>query len=206
MQTSGEIQSSGVANIMSMPAKDPWSAEALKSRADTGDPVAVLAKKTEKGDYAGALRAFDALDRESAAMVSARLYKLRALQGLGNKEALNAFFLRPDVPDKEYFLAKAQYFTALKRYIEAADQCEKGRQVPATIGDAAVLDRTLSYVKASCLTSHFMTAPTEDARKQAVDSWLEMKYLLRNSQGHPYFELADKNILLLTDQSKKTEP
>jgi hypothetical protein len=206
MQPSEEIQSGAVANIMSMPAHETWSAGASQGPADTGDPVAALAKKTEKGDYAGALRAFDALDRENAATVSARLYKLRALQGLGNKEALTAFFLRPDVPDKEYFLAKAQFFNALKRYVEAADQCDRGRIVPATIGDAAVLDRTLSYVKASCLTSQFMTAPTEEARKQAVDSWLEMKYLLRNNQGHPYFELADKNILLLSDQSKKTEP
>jgi hypothetical protein len=195
---SGEIQSSSVANIMS--AKDHSPAKALQG--GTGDPVAALAEKNEKGDYAGALRAFDALDQESAATVRARLYKLRALLGHRNNEALTAFFLRPDVPDKEYYLAKAQFFTGLKRYVEAVAQCDKGRQVPASLGDAVVSDQTLSYVKASCLTSLFMIEPTEEARKLALDGWVDVKYLLRKNRENPYYVLAEKNIDLLISQAK----
>ena len=194
---SGEIQSGRVADMMSMPAKNLSPAQVLQ-----GDPVAALADKNEKGDYAGALRAFDALDRESAATVRARLYKLRALLGLGNTEALTAFFLRPDVPDKEYYLAKAQFFTGLKRYVESVDQCDKGRQVPASLGDAVVSDQTLSYVKASCLTSLFMIEPTEEARRLALDGWVDVKYLLRKDRENPYYLLAEKNIDLLISQAK----
>jgi hypothetical protein len=108
------------------------------------------------------------------------------------------------VPDKEYFLAKAQHLASFKRYAEAADLCDKSRQAQASIGDAEALDLTSSYVKASCLTNNFMVLGTEEARKLALESWFEVKYLFRSNQDHPYFALANKNIRLLSNQSKKT--
>jgi serine/threonine protein kinase len=200
----GEIKSGQVADMLSPGSQNKPLISSLESKYGTRDLLKILAEETAKGNFGTALKVFEALDRESAATVSARLYKLRAVQGLGNKEALDAFFLRPDVPDKEYFLAKAQHLASLKRYAEAADLCDKSRQAQASIGDAQALDLTSSYVKASCLTNNFMVLATEDARKQALESWFEVKYLLRSNQGHPYFELSNKNIRLLSDQSKKT--
>jgi serine/threonine-protein kinase len=200
----GEIKSGQVANILSPGSREKPLISSLQNTYGTKDLLTILAEETGKGNFGTALKVFEALDRESAATVSARLYELRALQGLGNKEALDAFFLRPDVPDKEYFLAKAQHLASFKRYAEAADLCDKSRQAQASIGDAEALDLTSSYVKASCLTNNFMVLGTEEARKLALESWFEVKYLFRSNQDHPYFELANKNIRLLSNQSKKT--
>jgi hypothetical protein len=199
-----EIKSGKVADILSPGSREKPLISSLQNTYGTKDLLTILADETAKGNFGTALKVFEALDRENAATVSARLFKLRALQGLGNKEALDAFFLLPDVPDKEYFLAKAQHFASFKRYAEAADLCDKSRQAQTSIGDAEALDLTSSYVKASCLTNNFMVLATEDARKQALESWFEVKYLIRSNQDHPYFELANKNIRLLSDQSKKT--
>jgi serine/threonine-protein kinase len=178
----------------------------LKKKYGTHDLLEILGRETDKSHFVAALQLFDALDKESAATVRARLYKLRAMQGLGNKEALDAFFLRPDIPDKEYYLAKAQYFTSLKRFIEAIDMCEKSRQSPASIGGSDSLDRISSYIKASCLTSLFIASSTDEARKRAIDSWNDLLAQLRDNQDHPFYALAEKNIHLLADQTNSAKP
>jgi serine/threonine protein kinase len=198
-----EIKSSQVENLLLPAGRASPLVASLQKKYGKKDLLQILAEETNKGDFRTALTLFDALDRESAATVAARLYKLRALRGLGNKEALGEFFLRPDVPDKEYLLAKAQHLASLKRYAEAAILCDDGRHAPATIGDAASLDLTSSYVKASCLTSNFMVLATEEARKKALDAWSDVQNLLMNNPGHPYFKLAEKNIQVLTDQAQK---
>jgi serine/threonine protein kinase len=195
----GEIQRSQEAEILVFGNEAKTLIASLQNTYGTKDLLTILAKETGKANFDAALKVYEALDRESAATASAQMYKLRALQGLGNKEGLAAFFLRTDVPDKEYFLAKAQHLASFRRYAEAADLCDKSRQAQTSIGDAEALDLTSSYVKASCLTKNFMVLATEDARKKALESWFEMKYLLRGDQGHPYFELANKNIKLLSD-------
>lgn len=173
---------------------------ALQRKYGTRDMLDILGRETDKGKFVSTLRLFDALDRESAATVRARLYLMRALKGLSNKGALAAFFMRPDIPDKEYFVAKAQYLASLKRYIEAIDMCETGRQSPACIGVADSLDRMASYLKASCLTSLFVASSTEANRKRALESWNELKALMRTRQDDPYYGLAEKNIRLLSDR------
>ncbi|HMD67260.1 MAG TPA: serine/threonine-protein kinase [Chitinivibrionales bacterium] len=179
---------------------------ALQRKYGTKDMLEILGRETDRGKFVSSLRLFDALDRESAATVRARLYMMRALKGLGNKGALAAFFMRPDIPDKEYFVSKAQYLASLKRYIEAIDMCEKGTQSPACIGGADSLDRMSAYLKASCLTSLFVASSTGDARKRALESWNELRVLLHNRQDDPYYGLAEKNIRLLSDRPNGAAP
>jgi len=199
----GDIQSNHAEDLLLPSGTATPLVASLQKQYGTNDLLKILAEETNKGDFTTALSLFDALDRESAATVAARLYKLRALQGLGNKEALGAFFLRPDVPDKEYYLAKAQHLASFRRYAEAEALCDESRRAPASIGDAGALDLTSSYVKASCLTGDFMVQATEEARKKALDAWSEVQNLLMGNPGHPYFKLAEKNIQVLTDQASK---
>jgi serine/threonine protein kinase len=203
-RTTSEIKSSQIGDILSSGVKGKALVVSLQKQYGTKNLLAILSNETDKKNYANTLTVFDALDKESAATVKARLYKLRALLGLNNKEALAAFFLRPDLPDKEYYVAKAQHLAVLKQYGEAADLCDKSRQAQAILGDAAALDLNSVYVKASCLTGNFMVSATQESRKKALDSWFEVKRRLRNDPLHPFFVLANKNILLLSDQSKKT--
>jgi serine/threonine protein kinase len=197
--SSGEAKSGWQSGAAPGP-EDRALVAALKRKYGTKDLLEILGRETDRNNFVSALRLFDALDRESAATVRARLYKMRALKGQGNKEALAAFFLKPDIPEKEYFAAKAQYFASLKRYIEAIDMCEKSRQSPACIGGDDSLDRISAYLKASCLTSLFVASSTDDARKHALESWNDLRAILRNRQDDPFFGLAEKNIRLLSDR------
>jgi hypothetical protein len=47
-----------------------------------------------------------------------------------------------------------------------------------------------------------MIEPTEEARKLALDGWVDVKYLLRKNRENPYYVLAEKNIDLLISQAK----
>jgi hypothetical protein len=47
-----------------------------------------------------------------------------------------------------------------------------------------------------------MVLATEEARNKAFDCWFEVKFLLRKTQDHPYYKLAEKNILLLSDEAR----
>jgi serine/threonine-protein kinase len=198
----GETNGSQAAEAAAGGGEGKMLIASLQNAYKTTDLLLILAGETEKGNFAAALRVFDALDEEGAATVKARLYKMRALQGLGNKEAIAAFYSRPDTPDKEYLLSKAVYLASLKRYAEAIILCDQSKEAPACIGSADSLDLTSLYVKASCLTSNFMVLATEEARNKAFDCWFEVKFLLRKTQDHPYYKLAEKNILLLSDEAR----
>ena len=41
---------------------------------------------------------------------------------------------------------------------------------------------------------------TDDARKRALESWNDLRGLLRSRQDDPYYGLAEKNIRLLSDR------
>ncbi len=199
----GDVRSESVANRLTSPSQGRLRMASLERKYRTKDMVEILGREADKGDFVAVLTLFDALDEESAATVRARIIKLRALEALGNREALDAFFLRPDIPDKEYYLSKAQYLASQKRYVEAIDLCEMSRQSPACIGSADSLDRLASYIRASCLTNLCIGSPDPQARQRAIDGWNDVKNLLGDDRDHPYYALAEKNIQLLSDQPAK---
>lgn len=198
----GVLKNSQDAESVALDIKGKSLIASLEDEYQTTDLLSILAGETEKGNFGTSFKVCDALDNEAAATVQAQLYKLRTLWGLGNKEAIAAFYSGPDVPDKEYLLSKAQYLASLKRCSEAVSLCDQCMKAQACLGNGDSLDITSLYVKASCLTSNFMSLASEEARKKALDSWFDVKFLLRKTQGHPYFWLAEKNIRLLSNQVK----
>jgi serine/threonine protein kinase len=197
-----EVQSSKVEQLLSRGSREKDPVAALEKRYRTADHMVILAGEVDKGNFSSALKVYESLDREAAASRKSILYKLRALQGIGDAGRLADFFAHTDIPDKEFYCAKAQYMSSVKRHGEAIGLCEKSAALPASLGNTDELNRIAAYVKAASFTSLYLSAPGDDMRKKALDSWFEVKYLLRNNQTHPYFELANKNIRLLTDQAK----
>jgi hypothetical protein len=71
---------------------------------------------------------------------------------------------------------------------------EKSAKTPAPYGDPAALQQARLHCKALTRTALFDAQPTPQTKKDAMDSWNEIKLLLRTLPDHQLFRKADEEI------------
>jgi len=131
----------------------------------------------------------------------ALLYRMRALQGLGNTARLGEFFEANTIPDAEYYLAKAQFQYGQRRYREAVATLANCRTTQAELTDQRAIERDVVYYKALCLTGLYNAEATEQNKTSAMDGWFDVKFAFRNETNHRYFKYANEQIRRMSSEA-----
>jgi len=133
---------------------------------------------------------------------TALIYKMRMFEGLGDKTNLEQMMLTQAVDDAEFYLEKAKYYYGAgnsEKCLDFLDACSKSR---GEFLDAAALRQDVLYYKALCYSKEFDSHPSRATMKNALDSWFEVKLLLRDSAAHPYFKKAESEMQRIGDKAK----
>jgi tetratricopeptide (TPR) repeat protein len=162
----------------------------MKVKLGVSDPLEVLGKEADAGNYASALQIFDDLPGESAADPSARLFRLRALFGLGKMARAAEILNGPTIEDGEFYLIKAKLLRDQGKIDPALGLLEKAVAVRARNLDAESLRRDCLFCRAQCMSARFDSAPTETNRNDALDTWFEVKTAVRKYPNHTYYGKA----------------
>jgi serine/threonine-protein kinase len=158
-----------------------------KARLGMSDPLDVLAKETEDGKYESTLMIFNDLPSAAAQDPVARLFRLRALYALGKKQQVAEILgNQAEISDGEYYLIKAKISCEQGKIDQSLSLVDKALSVKARNLDAQALHRDCIFCRAQCLTRRFDNSPTDANRKDALDSWFEVKNTVRKYPGHEY--------------------
>jgi serine/threonine protein kinase len=158
-----------------------------KARLGLSNPLDVIAKEAEDGNYAGVLMIFDDLPPDVAADPAARLFRLRALYSLGKRQQVaDILGNQAEISDGEYYLIKAKVSCDQGNIDQALALVDKALAIKARNLDAQALHRDCIFCRAQCLTRRFDNSPTDANRRDALDSWFEVKNTLRKYPGHEY--------------------
>ncbi len=155
------------------------------------DPLDVLAKEAGAGRYESIIEIYAELSPDAAADPAALLFRLRALYALG-KTAQVAQILSASaaISDGEYYLIKAKLANSQGNIDQSLLFLDKALSVKARNLDAETLYRDCAFWRAQCLSRRFDAAPTDANRRDALDSWFEVKNSVRKNPSHEYFAKA----------------
>jgi tRNA A-37 threonylcarbamoyl transferase component Bud32 len=162
-----------------------------KARLGVSDPLEAMAKEAEAGKFESALKVYAELPPDAAADPSAQLFRLRSLYALGNTAQVAGILNAPSpVNDGEFFLIKAKSACDQGKIDLSLSLLDKALEVKARNLDAEELRRDCLFCRAQCMSRRFDTAPTEPNRKEALDSWFEVKNTVRKYPAHAYYKKA----------------
>ena len=174
----------------------------LTEKYGTDDLVAIMALEVGQHNYGNAHRVYDSLSADQMRMKRALLYRMRALQGSGNKAKLGQFFAANTVIDAEYYLGKAQYLYGRRKYRESLAQLNNCKSSQAELMDMRSIQREVVYYRALCLTGLYSQNATEQSLAGAMEGWYDVKFAFRNEQNHRYFKYANDQIRKMSAESE----
>jgi hypothetical protein len=146
--------------------------------------AATMEKELKNGNFAGVLKACEGPDAQP---VEAKIFKSRALQGLGNESALAQFLRNTDLNDGEWYLAKARLSFKKAKYHECENFLLQGQDLPCAVMSTAALNREISYYNALCAAIRFDANPNGSNYTKATGAWLRVQELAGTS---PYGKKA----------------
>jgi tetratricopeptide (TPR) repeat protein len=162
-----------------------------KARLHLSDPLDVLAKEAEAGKYESVLMIFSDLPPDAAADPVALLFRLRSLYALGKMQQVAEILNGPSaINDGEFYLIKAKVSCGQGKIDQSLLLLDKALEIKARNLNAEALRRDCLFVQAQCMSRRFDTTPTDANRKDALDSWFEVKNTIRNNPGHEYYKKA----------------
>lgn len=173
----------------------------LTEKYGTDDLVAIMALEVGQRNYGNALLVYDSLTSDQMGTKRALLYRMRALQGVGNRQQLGSFFSTHTVIDAEYYLGKAQYLYGRGRHREALVQLDNCKGAQAELTDPKSIQREVVYYRALALTGLYNRGASEQSLANAMDGWYNVKFAFRNEQNHRYFKYANEQIRKMSAES-----
>ena len=169
----------------------------LKQQFKTSDMMAIFTNEVENGHFQNALTVYESLSQDDAETKKAKIYRLRTLKGLGDKEGLNKLFSQ-DIYDGEFYLEKALDCFDRRDLARTQDILKKASISPCGFLDARVFRQTLLYSIALCASALYDEQPSEETKKKAMEAWYDVKSLFRTSPDHENFKKADSEIRRLS--------
>jgi tetratricopeptide (TPR) repeat protein len=190
-------------NALPAPQIQPRShLDEAKSRFGLSDPLEVIAKVAGDGNNEGVLLIFDELPPAVAADPVAVLFSLRALYSLGKKAQVEHILNGPAVNDGEFYLIKAKYLHGQGNIDQSLVFLEKALTLKSRNLDAEALHRDCLFYRAQCMSSRFDAAPSETNRKEALDTWYEVKTAVRKYPNHMYYGKAVSEMQRIGENSR----
>jgi serine/threonine protein kinase len=166
----------------------------LKLRYNTSDVMAIFTGEVEAGHFQDALTISESLDKDYAASKKAKIFKLRALKGVGDKSGLAKALLANDCYDGEFYLEKGLYYLDNGDLAQCQTYLKKASVSPCGFLESKVFRQNLLFSIAICASANFSRKPTNETKNKAMEAWYEVKSLFRTSPEHEYFKKADSEI------------
>ena len=200
--TAGTLLKSGTnPDVLSPPPSDQGNAEKklsliekLRRQLRTNDVMTMFCKEVEAGHFSNALELYASLPSDDASSKKVKIYRLRALLGQGRADEVKNTLLSNDVYDGEFYLEKSRYFYGIKDVMKAEEYVKRASVTPSQYLDQRAYRELLLYSKALCASALYDATPTAQTKKDAVESWVEVKSLFRTNPDHKYFQKADAEI------------
>jgi hypothetical protein len=160
--------------------------------------LATMSEQLAEKKYQEALETYDLLPHPEAGSSWALICRQRALSALNKTAELERFFSNHSVHDGEYYMAKATFAARKGRYTEGLTLAKKARNTPCEYIDEYRVGRETTYIHALCRWGLWNADKSEEARKEALGRWFDVKYMYRSNQNHPRFKDANEKIRILT--------
>ena len=217
-----QLQPAAAARIDSLPTKPPAFAVAtapstvnakvkrtrtlltsLHAEYGTDDNLSIMEKSLEAKNYSTVLAVFDFLTPEQSRTPQALIYKMRALDSIGDNSQLTEFLDVTDLSDGEFYIAKARIAYQNRNYPGCKLLLKIGLGSPHALIDYDALKREVYYYTALCATAQFNAEPAEQYYKEALDAWWQLKSALQSDPGHPYNKKAAVELQRMARQMQK---
>jgi serine/threonine protein kinase len=166
----------------------------LKLRYNTSDIMTIFTGEVEAGHFQDALTISESLDKDYAASKKAKIFKLRALKGTGDKSALATMLLSNDLYDGEFYLEKGLYYLDNSDLTQCQAHLKKAAVSPCGFLESKMFRQNLLFSIARCASALYNQKPTNETKNKAMEAWYDVKSLFRTSPEHEYFKKADSEI------------
>ena len=163
----------------------------LKRKHGTNDLMSIFTREVESRQYKNALEVYESLSPQESSVDKAMIFRIRALKGLGRRSELNSLFSRTDIKDGEFYLEKAKFLFNQGRISEALNYLDLCSRTPGMYVNSSTLRLERLYFTAQCRSRQFDQNPTAVIKRDALDSWYEVKSALQTSKDHRYYKEAD---------------
>jgi serine/threonine protein kinase len=174
----------------------------LKRLYATSDLLTIFVKEIESRHYQNARRIVRLLSPQELSTKAGLLYRLRLLDVLGDRTSKEQLLLSQTIDDGEYYFAKAKWLfqnDKIDKCIESLDRSLKNR---CEYFDPATLRQEVMYYRALCQSRQFDLSPSQTNSQNALDSWFEVKLLLRSTPQHTYFKKAVSEMQRIGERAK----
>jgi hypothetical protein len=175
----------------------------LKQQYGTDDLADIFVREEKTGHHQQALKVFDRLSEPQKETKPVMLFWLRALEATGGPGRGLSVVTGQSIDDGEFYLVKArQYFREgnTAKCLSFLDLSAKTRC--DFLSPAALRQETL-YYRALCYSREFDGHPSRTTMQTALDSWFEVKLLLRSTPEHNYFQKAVTEMQRIGDRGKE---
>ena len=172
----------------------PSLIDKLKQKYRTSDVMVIFSQEVEAGHFTNALSVYNMLAPNQADSKKAKLYKLRALKGAGDNDAVKTFVSANKINDGEFYLEKARWCYVAKDYGQAWEFIKVAAVSPAAYMEGRAFRELLLYSKATCASALYDKKPGSDTRKEAMEAWFDVKSQFKMSPEHKYFVKADAEL------------
>ncbi len=162
----------------------------LRTRYGLTDEIAILSKEVANNRYQSAIQVYELLSKENAASDQARILYMRSLFALGKNEELSKVLNGTVIDDAEFFLKKAALAYSKNETLSALRMLELSLSASARYLDAESARVEYLYLKALCSSRMFDQNINEESKRKAMDSWYELKSVMRSNTNHSYFKKA----------------
>jgi hypothetical protein len=166
----------------------------LSAKYKTDNVLTMVVSEVGVGNYSNALDIFSEINPTDAETIKAKVYRMRALAGAGQKAELKSFVVSNKAADGELFLEKAMQYYHAKDYNSCNSFLAQASSMPAQFMDQQIFRARLLHARGLCASALFDANPTVATKKEAMGAWFDVKTFLRTSTDHEFFKTADEEI------------
>jgi serine/threonine protein kinase len=177
--------------------------ESLKTEYGMDDTFAIMEKACQSNYFSTVLAIFNVLTPKQAKSPQALIFKLRALEGIGDNDQLSEYLENATLNDAELYLAKARFSYKNKNIPGCKLMIAISLKSPHVLLDYDILKREVYYLSALCATEQFDAQPNEQSYKDALDTWWQLKSALRSDPDHAYNKKAALELQRLAKKMQK---
>jgi hypothetical protein len=174
--------------------QSPSLLEKLRQKFRTSDVMTMFSLEVEAGHFSESLQLYSLLPEDQANSKKAKIYRLRALRGVGDADGVKYFLMANDIYDGEFYLEKARWFFNANDFQKAAEFIKRASISPSQFLDQRQYRELLLYSRGLCSSAAYDQKQNADTKKAAMEAWFEVKSMFRTSPDHRYFQKADAEI------------
>jgi len=176
------------------------STESLRQQYHTSDMMRIYTGEIDAGHYANAMQVFRKLSADDANSKKGKIYWLRLLKGSSDDAGMRTFFMSNDIYDGEFYLEKARYYYNGSDNINANEFIRRASKTPCQFLSQHQFRQQLLYVKALNASAIFDQTKLADMKKEALDSWRDVKSIFSKNPDHPFSHKAEAELNRLSSE------